>query len=109
MFQEQLPLVGRDADLRLLELVLGRAAAGTGSVVLISGEAGIGKTRLCHELARWHRSRGGQVLLGRAFPEESAISFGPVGCDDSRQRGSRTASAMTAGTARDAVPAVSCV
>jgi DNA-binding CsgD family transcriptional regulator/tetratricopeptide (TPR) repeat protein len=78
VFQEQLPLVGRDADLRLLELVLGRAAAGTGGVVLISGEAGIGKTRLCQELGRSHASRGGQVLLGRAFPEEAAIPFGPI-------------------------------
>jgi predicted ATPase len=77
VFQEQLPLVGRDADLRLLELVLGRAAAGTGSVVLVSGEAGIGKTRLCQELSRSHRSRGGQVLIGRAFPEEAAISLVP--------------------------------
>jgi DNA-binding CsgD family transcriptional regulator len=78
VFQQQLPLVGRDADLRLLELVLGRAAAGAGGVVLISGEAGIGKTRLCEELSRSHRDRGGQVLLGRAFPEEAAISFGPI-------------------------------
>jgi DNA-binding CsgD family transcriptional regulator/tetratricopeptide (TPR) repeat protein len=78
VFQEQLPLVGRDADLRLLELVLGRAAAGTGSVVLISGEAGIGKTRLCQEFSRAHRSQGGQVLLGRAFPEDAAISFGAI-------------------------------
>jgi DNA-binding CsgD family transcriptional regulator len=78
VFQQQVPFVGRDADLRLLDLVLGRAAAGTGSVVLISGEAGIGKTRLCQELGRSHRGRGGQVLLGRAFPEEAAISFGAV-------------------------------
>jgi DNA-binding CsgD family transcriptional regulator len=46
--------------------------------VLISGEAGIGKTRLCQEISRAHRSRGGQVLLGRAFPEEAAIPFGPI-------------------------------
>ena len=78
MFQQQLPLVGREPDLRLLELVLDRAAAGTGSVVLICGEAGIGKTRLCQELSRSHRERGGQVLLGRAFPEEATLSFGAV-------------------------------
>jgi len=78
VFQEQVPLLGREADLRLLDLVLGRAAAGSGSVVLISGEAGIGKTRLSQELGRSHRGRGGQVLLGRAFPEESAISFGAI-------------------------------
>ncbi len=78
VFQQQLPLVGRDADLRLLDLVLDRAAVGTGSVALISGEAGIGKTRLCQELGRSQRDRGGQVLLGRAFPEETAISFGAI-------------------------------
>jgi DNA-binding CsgD family transcriptional regulator len=78
VFQQQVPLVGRDTDLRLLELVLARAAAGTGSVVLVSGEAGIGKTRLCQELGRSHRERGGQVLLGRAFPEEAAVSFGAI-------------------------------
>jgi DNA-binding CsgD family transcriptional regulator len=78
VFQQQVPFVGRDRDLRLLDLVLGRAAGGTGSVVLISGEAGIGKTRLCQELARSHRNQGGQVLLGRAFPEEAAISFGAI-------------------------------
>jgi predicted ATPase len=78
VFQQQLPLVGRDADLRLLELVLDRAAVGSGSVALISGEAGIGKTRLCQELGRSQRDRGSQVLLGRAFPEETAISFGAI-------------------------------
>jgi DNA-binding CsgD family transcriptional regulator len=78
VFQQQVPLLGRDAELQLLDRVLTRAAAGTGSVVLISGEAGIGMTRLCQELSRSHRDRGGQALLGRAFPEEAAISFGPI-------------------------------
>jgi DNA-binding CsgD family transcriptional regulator len=43
--------------------------------VLLSGEAGIGKTRLCVELSRLHRQRGGRVLLGRAAPEEVSIPF----------------------------------
>jgi DNA-binding CsgD family transcriptional regulator len=78
VFQQQVPLLGRDAELQTLDRVLTRAAAGTGSVVLISGEAGIGMTRLCQELSRSHRERGGQILLGRGFPEEAAISFGPI-------------------------------
>src|SRR6266511_3346337 len=66
VFQQQVPFVGRDADLRLFEFVLG------------PGEAGTGKTRLCQELSRSHRGRGGQVLLGRASPDEAAISFGAI-------------------------------
>ena len=62
------PLVGRDADLSQLDRVLTQAEEGAGSIVLVSGEAGIGKTRLCAELRRWHRQHGGRVLLGRAAP-----------------------------------------
>jgi len=60
------PLVGRDLDVSQLGRVLEQAGEGAGSMVLVSGEAGIGKTRLCAELNRWHQRRGGRVLLGRA-------------------------------------------
>jgi DNA-binding CsgD family transcriptional regulator len=43
--------------------------------VVISGEAGIGKTRLCAEVRRWHRQRGGRVLLGRAAAQEASIPY----------------------------------
>jgi DNA-binding CsgD family transcriptional regulator len=69
------PLVGRDADLSQLEDALARAGEGAGSMVVISGEAGIGKTRLCAELSRWHRQRGGTVLLGRAAPQEASVPY----------------------------------
>jgi DNA-binding CsgD family transcriptional regulator len=69
------PLVGRDADLRQLGAVLARAGEGAGSIVLISGEAGIGKTRLCAELRRLHQERGGLVLLGRAAPQEASLPY----------------------------------
>jgi predicted ATPase len=76
--QPSVPFVGRDDALKQLDAALARAVAGEGSVVLVHGEAGIGKTRLCEQAGRAHRSRGGLVLVGRAAPEESAISFGPI-------------------------------
>src|SRR6516165_4466127 len=69
------PLVGRDMDVSLLRRVLAQAGEGAGGMVLVSGEAGIGKTRLCAELSRWHRQRGGRVLLGRAAPQETSIPY----------------------------------
>ena len=66
--------VGRAEVLGQLGQALADAAAGTGCVALIYGEAGIGKTRLCRQVQDEHRRRGGQVLVGRGSPEESAIA-----------------------------------
>src|SRR2546423_9458715 len=72
------PLVGGDAGVGRLAWVVPAAAGSTGAVVLVSGEAGIGKTRLCDEAGRVHRGGGGQLLVGRALPEDATIPFGPV-------------------------------
>src|SRR5215472_12935431 len=69
------PLVGRDAHLSQLVAALAQASEGAGSMVLVSGEAGIGKTRVCAEVRRWHRQCGGRVLLGRAAPQEASIPY----------------------------------
>jgi predicted ATPase len=71
-------LVGRDSELRQLDAALGRAALGEGRVALIAGEAGIGRTRLCIEVGRVHAGRGGQVLLGRTFPEDASLPLAPI-------------------------------
>ena len=75
MVAQATPMVGRDAEVSELGRVLALAGEGAGSIVVISGEAGIGKTRLCAELSRWHRQRGGRVLLGRAAPQEASIPY----------------------------------
>src|SRR6516225_556326 len=69
------PLVGRNAEVSRLAAALAQAGEGAGSIVVIPGEAGIGKTRLCAEVRRWHRQRGGRVLLGRAAPQEASIPY----------------------------------
>ena len=58
-------LVGRDADLAVLRQKIAAAAAGSGSVVFIAGEAGAGKTRMAAEVARLAEKCGMPFLLGR--------------------------------------------
>ena len=58
------PLFGRAAELRTLTAAWTAARAGRGHVVLITGEAGIGKTRLVAELARRADNAGARVAMG---------------------------------------------
>ena len=58
------PLFGRAAELRTLMAAWTAARAGHGRVVLITGEAGIGKTRLVAELARRADNAGAQTAVG---------------------------------------------
>jgi DNA-binding SARP family transcriptional activator/tetratricopeptide (TPR) repeat protein len=58
------PLFGRAAELRTLMAAWAAARAGRGRVVLITGEAGIGKTRLIAELARRADNAGARSAVG---------------------------------------------
>lgn len=66
------PFVGREAHMGLLEKRLDDAFACRGNGVWISGEDGIGKTRLLHEASRAARSRGALVLTARATAADGA-------------------------------------
>jgi DNA-binding SARP family transcriptional activator len=67
------PLFGRDAALAALRRALAAARAGEPQVAFVSGEGGIGKTRVVAELARG--AGDAQVLYGRC-DEEDATPFG---------------------------------
>jgi len=58
------PLFGRAAELRTLMSAWAAARAGHGRVVLVTGEAGIGKTRLVAELARRADNAGARTAVG---------------------------------------------
>ncbi len=79
-----LPLIDREAELGSLRDALALAAAGTpGSrLVLLQGEAGIGKTRLVDELvAEAHQARGvpwGTLLLANCLEEFRSIPYRPL-------------------------------
>lgn len=57
-------LVGRASELAALEVALRRAVGGESSVVLIGGDAGLGKSRLIAEFAEGARRSGTRVLIG---------------------------------------------
>lgn len=80
MTTEQTPLVGREAELARLDRLLSdlvEDVPGRPAVLDISGEAGIGKSRLVHELCLAATRRGAAVLRGRATEYERHIPFQP--------------------------------
>src|SRR3954453_19967867 len=62
-----IPLVARDRELDRLRTVFEQAVGGTATAILISGDAGVGKTRLTDELASFARDKGALVLTGRCL------------------------------------------
>jgi DNA-binding winged helix-turn-helix (wHTH) protein/tetratricopeptide (TPR) repeat protein len=70
-------LVGRERELSVLRADLDRAASGSGRLVLISGEAGIGKTRLAEEAIAMARANGIAIFSGRCLDDEQAVPFLP--------------------------------
>jgi predicted ATPase len=61
----------------ILQAHLDSAVSGHGRLVLLAGEAGIGKTRTAQELATYARQRGTHVLIGRCYEGEGAPPFWP--------------------------------
>ncbi len=71
--------VGRAAELGLLDEAWRRAAAGRSAVVVVGGEAGVGKTRLVDELIRRCQAEDVRVLVGGCIElGEEGVPFAPV-------------------------------
>jgi len=71
------PFVGRARELEELVAALEDAAACNGSLLLLTGEAGIGKTRLMQVFGALAGERGWQVLVGRCWEEGGAPAYWP--------------------------------
>ncbi|HUE30708.1 MAG TPA: AAA family ATPase, partial [Verrucomicrobiae bacterium] len=69
--------VGREEEMNALEAALARAIEGAGQVVGLVGDAGVGKSRLCHELAERCRARGIRFVEGHAPPHGKMIPLLP--------------------------------
>jgi DNA-binding SARP family transcriptional activator/tetratricopeptide (TPR) repeat protein len=75
---ESVGLVGRTGELRRLREAWNSAAAGLPALMLVVGEAGIGKTRLVEELARIAGATGGTVLRVRCYEAERSLFLQPI-------------------------------
>jgi tetratricopeptide (TPR) repeat protein len=70
-------MVGREKELAEARRSWQQAKQGQGQVLLISGEPGVGKTRLVRELATWVEVSGSRALIGEAYAEGGA-PYAPV-------------------------------
>src|SRR6266700_3451351 len=72
------PLLGRAAEFGTLIECYQRAYAGQPQLVLLQGEAGIGKTRLASEFLGWAQAQGADVLVGRALQTGRQLPYQPL-------------------------------
>ncbi len=71
------PLVGREDSVQLIHGILDRATHGSGSIVMLSGEAGVGKSRLAEEVKGYAALKGVRTLSGSCLESESGAPYYP--------------------------------
>jgi DNA-binding SARP family transcriptional activator len=71
-------LVGRGPERTRLAQLWRATERGRAQLVLVTGEAGIGKTRLLEELRSWCAQLGAVTAEARSYPAEGALAYGPV-------------------------------
>src|SRR5579871_670097 len=71
-------LIGRSAELDVLTAALDRAAQGLGGAVFITGDAGIGKSRLTRDVSYTAAARDFQVLTGRGTESAVPVPYRPI-------------------------------
>ncbi len=71
-------LAGRQPEWQQLQAAWKRAVSGGPHLVLITGEAGIGKSRLAEELFNWVMRQGFATAYSRSYGVEGRLSLGPV-------------------------------
>jgi serine/threonine protein kinase/tetratricopeptide (TPR) repeat protein len=74
------PFVGREREMRMLQGFVEEAES-SAQAVLLTGEPGVGKSRLRHELLQWARERGEPVTIwiARGDPMRAAAPLGMLG------------------------------
>jgi DNA-binding SARP family transcriptional activator/tetratricopeptide (TPR) repeat protein len=74
----ELSFVGRAGEFRRLVAAYQAASQGQSQVVIVMGEAGIGKSRLAGKFLHWATAQGAEVLAGRAFETGGELPYQPL-------------------------------
>lgn len=69
--------IGRHEEISTLQSALERAIDGSGGIVMITGEPGIGKSRIAQEISTWAESQGVLALTGRNSEDTGAPPYWP--------------------------------
>jgi len=72
------PLVGRQSEWQMLLRAWRTAAAGRTRLLVIRGEAGIGKTRLAEELVDWSRMNSVSAVTAWCYAGEGRLAYAPI-------------------------------
>jgi DNA-binding SARP family transcriptional activator len=72
------PMVGRKEEWQQLQAAWRKAASGHPQMVMLSGEAGIGKTRLAEEMKAWVDRQGMTAASARCYAAEGRLAYAPV-------------------------------
>lgn len=71
-------LVGRTAAWQLLQELWARTSHGNPALIIVSGEAGIGKTRLVEELTEWANRQGITTATAHCYTAGGRLAFAPI-------------------------------
>jgi DNA-binding SARP family transcriptional activator len=71
------PFVSRERELGMLRSAIEHGFSGTGGVLVLSGEPGVGKTRTAREVANYAGRSGSMVLWGNCYQDEGAPPYWP--------------------------------
>lgn len=72
-----MPMIGRDREMALVRHLLAEADAGRGGMLVVSGDGGVGKSRLLRVASAEAERLGWRCLAGRAYPVETGIPYSP--------------------------------
>ncbi len=76
-FAERTAFVGRETERGAIRAVIDRALDGHGSLVMLAGGPGVGKTRLAMEMAEYASQVGFRCSVGRCYEREEPFPYLP--------------------------------